>query len=131
MLSILNICDSISSVFESIRIPATILPAELVYMGCMAKPGVSPMLVTSNIISRQSEAGAPYGPNEDGSKNISETMEMIRVEEIMKALRNDGQIQIAIPPGAIQVTATGGNAGGPVTVVGTNINFVSGVGTLI
>ena len=58
-------------------------------------------------------------------------MEMIRVEEIMKGIRDDGQVQIAIPPGAIQFLGTGANSGGPVTVTGCNINFISGVGTLV
>ena len=131
MESILSICETVTSLIDSIRIPATILPAPLVYMGNMAKPGISPMMVASKIISRQSEAGAPYGPNADGSANVAEAMEAIRVEEIINAIRDDGQIQISIPPGAIQFTGSGGNAGGPVTVVGTNINFISGVGMLL
>ena len=58
-------------------------------------------------------------------------MEAIRVEEIINAIRDDGQIQISIPPGAIQFTGSGSNAGGPVVVVGTNINFISGIGMLL
>lgn len=130
-MDIMSICDSVTSVLESVRVPATILPAPLLYGGCMARPGVSPMLVTSNIISRQTEAGAPYGPNEDGSKNIAEAMEAIRIDEIMKAIHFDGQVQIAIPPGAIQFMGTGTCPTGPVTVTGFNVNFVSGVGTFI
>lgn len=131
MESILSICDLVTELIDSVRIPATILPSQLIYMGNMGKPGISPMLVASKIISRQSEAGAPYGPNADGSANVAEAMEVIRIEELLDAIRNDGQIQIAIPPGAIQFNGTGANAGGPVSVVGTNINFVGGVGMII
>ncbi len=131
MENILSICESVTNLIESVRIPATILPSQLVYMGNMGKPGISPMMVASKIISRQSEAGAPYGPNTDGSANVAEAMEAIRVEEIVNAIRDDGQIQISIPPGAIQFTGSGANVGGPVSVVGTNINFVSGVGMLL
>ena len=131
MESIISICDTVTNLIESVRIPATILPSSLVYAGNMSKPGISPMMIASKIISRQTEAGAPYGPNADGSTNVAEAMEVIRVEEIINAIRDDGQIQISIPPGAIQFTGNGANAGGPVSVVGSNINFVGGVGMLL
>lgn len=127
---ILSICNSVNNLIESVRPPATPIPAPILAIGAIYRPGISPMLVASNIISRQSEAGAPYGPMADGSKNVSEAMERIRVEEIIKALKYDSQIEIAIPPGGITVTATGANSGGPVTVVGMNTNFVQGFGII-
>ena len=129
--SIAAICGLVIGAFASARIPATILPSPLLYTGSICKPGISPMLVASKIISRQSEAGAPYGPMADGSANVAEAMDAIRVEEIIKAIHDDGQIQISIPPGGIMVMGAGANAGGPVSITGTNTNFVSGVGTLV
>ena len=129
--TIAGICATVIGVFAGTRIPATILPSSLVYAGSLSKPGISPMMVASRIISRQQEAGAPYGPMPDGSANVAEAMEVIRVEEIIKAIHDDGQVQVSLPPGSVVITATGGNAGGPVTVVGTNTNFVSGVGTMV
>lgn len=128
--NIMSICDSVSSVIESVRLPASQVPATLIAMGAIYRPGISPMIVASNIIARQSEAGAPYGPMPDGSKNIAEAMERIRIEEIVNALKFDAQVQVAIPPGAISITASGANAGGPVVCVGTNINAVKGVGII-
>ena len=127
----MSICDLVLGAVENVRIPATLLPSPLLYTGSLCKPGISPMLVASKIISRQSEAGAPYGPMADGSANVAEAMEVIRVEEIIKAIHDDGQIQISIPPGGIMVMGAGANAGGPVTVTGINTNFVSGIGTLV
>lgn len=131
MESIMSICDLVLEAVENVRIPATLLPSPLLYTGSLFKPGISPMLVASKIISRQTEAGAPYGPMADGSTNVAEAMEVIRVEEIIKAIHDDGQIQISIPPGGIMVTGAGANAGGPVSITGTNTNFVSGIGTLV
>lgn len=131
MESIMSICDLVLGAVENVRIPATLLPSPLLYTGSLCKPGISPMLVASKIISRQSEAGAPYGPMADGSANVAEAMEVIRVEEIIKAIHDDGQIQISIPPGGIMVMGAGANAGGPVSITGTNTNFVSGIGTLV
>jgi hypothetical protein len=129
--TIAGICGTIMGAFIAARIPATILPSPIVYAGSLSKPGMSPMMVASKIISRQQEAGAPYGPMADGSANIAEAMEVIRVEEIIKAIQDDGQIQISLPPGSVVITAAGGNAGGPVTVTGVNTNFVAGVGTMV
>ena len=131
MESIMSICDLVLGAVEGVRIPATLLPSPLLYTGSLCKPGISPMFVASKIISRQSEAGAPYGPMADGSANVAEAMEVIRVEEIIKAIHDDGQIQISIPPGGIMVMGTGANAAGPVSITGTNTNFVSGIGTLV
>lgn len=129
-VNIMSICNSVSNLIESVRPPATPIPPSILAIGAIYRPGVSPMLVASNIIARQSEAGAPYGPMADGSKNISEAMERIRIEEIMKSLKFDSQVEIAIPPGGITIMATGANSGGPVTVTGVNTNFVQGFGII-
>lgn len=129
-MNILDICNTVTNAFESVRLPMNKIPATLIALGSVNRPGISPMLVASKIISRQSEAGAPYGPNSDGSANIAEAMERIRIEEIVNALKFDSMVQIAIPPGSIHIQANGANAGGPVSVVGTNINNVYGTGII-
>lgn len=129
-MDISSICDSLNNVFESIRPPLTAVPPMLLASATIYRPGMSAMLIASNIIARQSEAGAPFGPNTDGSKNVAEAMERIRIEEIIKALKYDSQVQIAIPQGAIVFQGTGSNAGGPVTVTGVNIAPVTGTGII-
>jgi hypothetical protein len=106
------------------------VPSILLSSGVIARPGISPIMVASRIISRQEEAGAPFGPLKDGSRNVAEAMERIRVEEIVKALQEDSQIQIVIPPGGIMVQTNGANAGGPVVSLGSNTNYVSGMGII-
>jgi hypothetical protein len=54
-------------------------------------------------------------------------MEVIRVEEIVNALLTKAKIEVAIPPGT-QITATGGNAGGPIVVQGATIQISKGEG---
>ena len=58
-------------------------------------------------------------------------MEFIRVEAIINALQQDARIDIAMDPGAISITGTGGNAGGPVEIIGQSINTPSGTGTIM
>ena len=125
-----EICNTVTTAFESVRAPMSDIPPMLVALGGIYRPGMSPMLIASRIIARQSEAGAPYGPNPDGSANVAEAMERIRIEEIVNALKFESKIQIAIPPGGIVVQANGANAGGPVVVVGTNVNNVTGTGII-
>ena len=125
-----KICNFISSMTTKARGPLQTIPAIILVCSAINRPGLSAMLITSNIIRRQSEAGAPIGPAKDGSANIAEAMERIRVEEIVKALKMDAKIQIGIPIGGIQFTGTGANAGGPVVVTGFNINSPHGIGIL-
>lgn len=129
-MDINSILTTITNTIDSIKLPANSVPPLLLSLGGQFRPGISPSMIASNIIRRQTEAGAPYGPCADGSANIAEAMEVIRVEEIVNALKYDAHIQIAIPPGTILFTGTGANAGGPVSVVGSNTNTVTGYGII-
>lgn len=127
---ITNLLSTIKNTLDSVKLPAIPVPPYLLNMGAPLRSGISPAMVAVKVISKQSEAGAPYGPNEDGSANIAEAMERIRVETIVEALKNDAQVQIAIPPGAISVLAEGETAAGPVIVRGTNVNIVNAFGII-
>lgn len=107
----------------------TPIPPPLLLVGARNRSGLSAKSIASRIISRQSEAGAPVGPLADGSKNISEAMEVIRVEEIVNALITEAKIEIAIPPG-VPITGVGGNVGGPVIIQGATTSYGSGVGVI-
>lgn len=103
-------------------------PAPLIYAGGKIRQGLSSQLVASRIISRQQEAGAPVGVLPDGSDNVSERMEKIRVEEIINAILTEAKVDVVIPPG-IPVFATGGGIGA-VTVQGATTDFASGSGVI-
>lgn len=130
MSSILKIVNEITKVINNARTPLAPLPPTVTFTCSSIRPGLSPKVIASNIIKRQGEAGAPIGDNIDGSRNISEAMEVIRVEEILKALQFDGKIEITIPTGAIKCTGIGQSAVGPITVETTNIEPVSGQGII-
>ena len=125
-----KICDGIEKAIQYCRVPLTYIPAILLVCSAIQRPGLSAMVIASNIIRRQSEAGAPFGPAADGSANVSEAMERIRVEEMVKALKLDARVQIGIPIGGIMITGTGANAGGPVQITGFNINPAHGDGII-
>lgn len=125
-----KIVSMVSSLVSAARKPIETVPAFLIMSGAITRPGLSPMVLTSNIMNRFAEAGCYSGPLKDGSPNRMEIMERIRAEEYIKALKFDSRVQVAIAPGAIQITGTGANAGGPVVVQGMNTNAVHGDGII-
>lgn len=129
-MNISSICKSISSLMEKARAPLAPIPAIILACSAIKRPGLSAITIAGNIIRRQSEAGAPVGLNIDGSRNVAEAMEVIRVEEILKAIRLEGKVEIAIPIGGITTLGQGANSGGPVVVTSVNTNPVYGTGIL-
>lgn len=86
--------------------------------GVPKNPGLSPRKTASIIIARQTEAGAPFGALPSGADNVAEKMEIIRVQEIFKALQQEARITVVTPPG-ILVQGTAISPVGPLPVVGT------------
>lgn len=123
-------CKSIVSLIESVKTPIATIPPMLLTLSSISKPGLSAAEITERIISRQIEAGAPFGPASDGSQNIAEAMERIRVEEIIDALKLKSRVQVAIPPGGVTIYGVAYTDKGPAPVTGQNINFVHGDGII-
>lgn len=122
-MSIEGICNKIQNAIDKARAPIATIPAIFLICSAISRPGLSAMLIAANIIRRQGEAGAPFGIAPDGTANVMEAMEVIRIEELVKAIKMDSRVQAAIPIGGVMSVTTGANAGGPVTCTGTNINF--------
>ena len=89
-------------------------PSKRQCISSLLRPGLSPTKIAAEIIKRQSQAGAIAGANDDGSANISEKMEVIRIEEIIKAILLDARVSIAVLPGQ---TTTPAAPGAPVATV--------------
>tara|TARA_R110000803_G_scaffold163948_1_gene227700 strand:+ start:976 stop:1386 length:411 start_codon:yes stop_codon:yes gene_type:complete len=116
----------IASLFKNAFAPPTPLkplPPGLILYGTKFRPGLSAIDIASKIIERKKEVGIDIGPLPSGSKNIDLQMEVIRVEEILKALMTGAVVEVDIPPG-IQLTASGGNAGGPIQVIGSTTQLI-------
>jgi hypothetical protein len=121
-MGIQEIASTIEKLISKARTPLTIIPSILLVCSAIQMPGISAKTIAANIIKRQGEAGAPMGSAADGSQNISEAMEVIRVEELIKGLKQMARIDSAIPIGGIQVAGTVQTAAGPGTFTGMNIN---------
>lgn len=92
-----------------------------------ARPGLSSDILSSSIISRFPEIGIPNGPLVGGATNVMENFVKVLCEEIIDSIQNEMRVDVAVDPGAT-LTAAGGNAGGPVTVVGATVAPHSAVG---
>lgn len=98
-------------------------------IGAKFREGLSAIDIASKIIERKKEIGIGLAPLPSGGENIDLKMETIRVEEILNALLTKAKIEVAIPPGT-PIQSTGGNAGGPIVVVGTTIDISKGEGII-
>lgn len=127
MIGIESVVNSIKDIFKnSLRSPANIISGIILICGLARRPGLSCILSTGNIIQEISKKGIPTDDLPDGNPNLMNQLISSIVCETYRALKEDANVQVAIAPGSINVMATGGNAGGPVTCVGPNINFATG-----
>lgn len=128
--SMSSILNTLSAAFKIQQKPVTQLPPPLLMLGAKLRPGLSARQIASRIISRQSEAGAPQGDIFADENNISEAMELIRIQEIISAILTEAKVEITIPPG-IQVNTIGvGNYGAPVISQGATTAIASGDGVI-
>jgi hypothetical protein len=129
---VMGIFSTISSLLKnSFKPPKKLktIPPGLILTGTKFRTGLSPIDIASKIIERKKEVGIGIGPLPSGVKNVDLQMEVIRIEEIVNALTTEAVIEIEIPPG-IKLTASGGNAGGPIQVVGATIDLVKAKGII-
>lgn len=129
-MDLTEILSIISAAFTLPEVPLAPLPPPLVISGGSIRSGMSARTIASRIISRQSDAGAPVGDLPDGSQNISEAMEVIRVEELMYALQIEAKIEVVLPPGIPVSTVGVGNLGAPVASQGATTGIANGIGIL-
>lgn len=130
--SLSNILNLVTSAFEGVKKPAKKIPPPLLLIGKDLRPGMSARNLAGRIISRlESDANIPMGNVfADGDNNEAKKIRII-AEEIVKMIQTEAKVDIAIDPGAIQITATGSAGAVPVIVQGSNTIFTTGSGGII
>ena len=81
----------------------------LILVGTKYRTGLSAIDIAGRIIERKKEIGIGIGPLPSGAQSIDLQMEVIRIEEIIKALMTVAFADVEIPPG--QPVVVGGNIG--------------------
>lgn len=125
------VVEYVKQMLNTIKTPAMMLPAILLKCTAIQRPGLSPQEIASVIIERNKAIGIPTGENPDGSNNLVNMYTYNVVKSMVDALKQDGVVHVAIPAKSLVIEATGGNAGGPVTVVGTNLTDTTAYGIIV
>jgi len=120
-MNISNIVESISKTMDGVKVPANILPPMLLKCTSLVRTGLSAYKITSQIIQNNKALGIPTGENEDGTENLINAYTHNIVKSIVEAIKHDATVQVAVPANSLLIQANGGNAGGPIVVVGTNL----------
>ena len=117
--SIGNILKILQAIFSVMKLPADTLPPPLLILGARLRPGLSARDMAARVISRFSESDAVNGEIFQEGNNVMTALMVITMEEIVNAIQTEAKITTVIEPGSMIINASGGNAGGPITVVGT------------
>ena len=127
--SISNILEIILGVFKLTQKPARQIPPPLLLIGKNLRPGMSARNLAGRVISRmESEGNIPMGDVFKDGSNTEAKKIRIMSEEIVSMIQTEAKVDIAIDPGAIQVTSTGSAGPIPVVTIGANTLFVTGGG---
>lgn len=129
-MTVESIFKLINKLFEKKRKPAPKVPAMLITVGAGARPGLSTIQSSGNIVKKMNEMGFDTGAAPDGTQNMGVALAVAVVEEVFRALREDAKVQISIAPGESMIYTSGANAGGPLIGIGSNMNFVAGEGVI-
>lgn len=116
-----GIISFLDNAIDKSRSVAQTLPPLLLYCTAMKRSGTSPMRAAANAISWCRDAGIPVDVLPDGSPNLTNQYTYILTKSILKEIKENGVVQICLPAGSLMIQTNGGNAGGPVVSVGTNI----------
>ena len=120
-MNISDIIDNITNTLDSAKMPANVLPPFLLKCTALNRPGLSAYKIASRIIENNKALGIPVEDNPDGTANLINQYTYNVVKCMVDAIKNDASVQVAIPQQSLLIQATGGNAGGPVACIGSNL----------
>ena len=124
MATIAELCDKLMKMVSNVRIPHPKIPAALIASGTITRPGLSSMMMASEVISRLPETGA-YFPDKlpSGSQNIMNATIALMCDVIVKHIKKNLKVMAVIPPGGVTIGIPNG-----VQVTNTNFVDVNGIG---
>jgi hypothetical protein len=116
-MNISSLISIVNSALDRTRVALQKLPGILMLCTCTRRPGFSSILTSAKVY-----ADMTYADNENDE--ILKEFVFNLIDRIKRNIQDDGVCFITIPPGGIQLQLNGGNAGGPVVLVGSNKNYV-------
>lgn len=118
---LIQITEKVKGVFDKIMTPARTLPKLLLLCTIIKRPGASALNAAARIIHNNGGLGINTGTGPDGSMNYINAFTYNIVKEVFREIKLHGVIHSVIPKGSLQMTGTGANAGGPMTVTSINV----------
>ena len=86
-------------------------------IGAKLKPGLSARNLAAKTISKLEQQGIPMTDDIfGGEQNKFSLFVLTMSQQMINEIQTNMKIDAVIPPGSIQITAVGGNAGGPIVV---------------
>lgn len=120
-----EIVQVVQAIISSNTASALPIPPPLILAGGNSRNGLSARAMAKEVIIRQQDAGAPIGVLPDGAESVTEKMERIRMEVIVRHLLENAKFTVVVNAG-IPVSATGVCPVGSVVVQGATISFGNG-----
>lgn len=121
-MGIVEICKTIQDTIDKFSRAAFPTISSLIMLCSLIKrPGLSCIVSTSNIINAVSSYGMKTDDLPSGEKNNMNFFIKSVVCEVFRAIKEDSRVQGTNVPGSSVIMCNGGNAGGPISVVGTMI----------
>lgn len=129
LTSISSVIAILLGLFAIYQKPARRIPPPLLLLGKNLRPGMSARNLAARTVSRiESEAGIPMGDVFADGPNKEALKVKLMSEEMVSMIQTEAKVDVAINPGAVQVTGTGFAGPVPVVIQGTNTLFVTGGG---
>jgi hypothetical protein len=127
---ILDASISILNDILSIKTPPNFgsLPSPVIVLS-KTRNGMSALRAANKVLEKKKELGIPTGNLSDGSANDDDILWYTAIKAIIDEITTEAKITSSSLPGT-QITAAGGNAGGPIVVYGVTTTFSDG-GTII
>lgn len=128
-----EVINIITDLFNSSKTAASKIPPELLALGAKLKSGMSARdLAADTLVMLETELGIPMGNDITyGETNSVASAFVATSKTFVEHIQENASVQGAIAPAALNITAAGGNAGGPITVQGTNTTVGATFATIL
>lgn len=116
-MDISSLTSLVNEAMDKTRTALQKIPGLLLLATTSRRPGFSSILASAKIYSDMTYT------QKDKDDIVTEFVYNV-VNQIKLNIQDDGVCFVAIPPGGIRFQLTGGNAGGPIVLDGSNVNYV-------
>ncbi len=116
-MDISSLISTVNEVVDKTRVALQKIPGLLLLATASRRPGFSSILTSAKVYADMTYV------QQDNDEVVKEFTYNL-IDHIKQNIQDDSVCFVAIPPNELMVNLNGANAGGPVVLVGSNINYV-------